>query len=78
MQSLLEQVALLVFKALRGMAPMYLQDLLQAKTPGRQSLRSDVQGLFFIDGFIEIIKSQPKAELHNYVQTNIKKGLYTI
>ena len=31
-QSLFEQKALLAFKALRGMAPMYLQDLLQVKT----------------------------------------------
>ena len=45
MQSLLEQIALLLFKTLRVMAPMYLQDLLQVKTPGRYSLRSDALGL---------------------------------
>ena len=45
MQSLLELLALLLFKTLRGMAPMYLQDLLQVKTPGRYSLRSDALGL---------------------------------
>ena len=45
MQSLFEQGALLVFKAFRGMAPMYLQDLLQVKTPGRYSLSSDALGL---------------------------------
>ena len=44
-QSLFEQIALLVFKALRGMAQMYLQDLFQVKTPGRFSLRSDALGL---------------------------------
>ena len=32
---LFEQLALLVSKALRGMATMYLQDLLQVKTPVR-------------------------------------------
>ena len=36
-QTLFEQIALLVFKALRGMAPMYLQDLLGFKTLGRYS-----------------------------------------
>ena len=36
------QIALLVFKALMGMTPMYLQELLTAKTPRRYSLRSDV------------------------------------
>ena len=45
MQSLLEQIALLVFKALRGITPMHLQDLLQAKTPERYSLCSDALGL---------------------------------
>ena len=45
MPSLLKQIALLLFKTLRGMAPMYLQDLLQVKTPGRYSLRSDALGL---------------------------------
>ena len=45
MQSLFEQIAFLVFKALRGMTPMYLQDLLQVKIPGSYSLRSDVLGL---------------------------------
>ena len=44
-QSLFEQIALLVFKVLRGMVPMYLQDLLQVKNPGRYSLRSDALGL---------------------------------
>ena len=38
-QSLFEQIALLLFKTLRGMAPMYLQDLLQVKTPGRYCTR---------------------------------------
>ncbi|XP_068750744.1 uncharacterized protein [Montipora capricornis] len=45
MQSLLEQIALLLFKTLKVMAPMYLQDLLQVKTRGRYSLRSDALGL---------------------------------
>lgn len=47
-QSIFEQIALLVFKALRGITPMYLQDLLQVKTPGRYSLRSDSLGLLTV------------------------------
>ena len=45
MQSPFEHIAPLVFKALRGMAPMYMQDLLQVKTQGRHFLRSDALGL---------------------------------
>ena len=40
------KIALIVFKALKGMAPSYLIELLHAKTPGRYALRGDSQHLF--------------------------------
>ena len=42
------QIALLVFKALKGMTPMYLYALLNAKTRGRYSLPSDALGLLVV------------------------------
>ena len=44
-QALFEQIAVFVFKALRGMVPMYPQDLLQVKTLGHYSRNSDPLGL---------------------------------
>ena len=55
-RSLFQQIALLVLKALRGMAPMYLQDLLQlqVKTLGRYPLRSDALGL--LKGSLQLVQ----------------------
>ena len=42
------KIVLLVFKALKGMALTHLQEILNAKTPGGYSLRSDALGLLVV------------------------------
>ena len=42
------KIALLLYKALHGMAPRYIMDLLSTKPEGRHHLRSDDRGLLQI------------------------------
>ena len=42
------KIALLVFKALKAMALTHLQEILNAKTPGGYSLRSDALRLLVV------------------------------